>query len=69
MLDHFGNFTEINPPSAQEYELRLRQRTRAAARQALKEIMESRKPAAQARSGRSLLARIKRLFGAISRNN
>lgn len=63
MLDHFGNMTEINPPSVQEYELRLRQKTRDAARQALKEIMKTRKSAEQARTERSLLARIMRFFG------
>lgn len=64
MLDHFGNFTEINPPSPQEFELCLRQQACAQAHAALKDILENRKPAAQGRTWRSLLDRIIQLFGA-----
>lgn len=64
MLDHFGNVTEINPLSPQEYELRLRRNAREQAHAALKEFLASRKSANPAKTRRLLLDRINHLFAA-----
>ncbi len=66
MLDHFGNFTEINPPSLLEYELRLRKNARAQAQARLKEFVDRRNSSKPGNPRRSLLDRIIQLFGAPS---
>lgn len=69
MLDHFSNMTEIDPPRPQEFELRMRQQSRALAHQALKEILEDRNSVQPGQTGRSLLERIAHFFGAPTRRD